>query len=239
MSDTIQELLARRNYDDAIPLLQKEIAKYPTNYRLRLQLADALAGSGQYPEALEQYDAIVAHYEKTGLIVQAIGVRKKAEKVRAMEPAAIPAEEGARSAPPSPLFESMNEGELDAVISRMTLEHFGDGDIVITEGEAGASMYVIVSGEVKVFTRGQKGESLHLATLGEGDFFGEVSVLTGRPRTATITASAPTELLRLDKDALDELTARMPRIREVLDEFYQRRAKHTVEAMIESMKGAR
>jgi tetratricopeptide (TPR) repeat protein len=239
MSDTIQELLARRNYDDAIPLLQKEIAKYPTNYRLRLQLADALAGSGQYPEALEQYDAIVAHYEKTGLIVQAIGVRKKAEKVRALEPAALPAEEGARSAPSSPLFESMSEDELEAVISRMTLEHFGEGDIVITEGEAGASMYVIVSGEVKVFTRGQRGESLHLATLGEGDFFGEVSILTGRPRTATITASAPTELLRLDKGALDELAARMPRIREVLDEFYQRRAKHTVEAMIESMKGAR
>jgi tetratricopeptide (TPR) repeat protein len=239
MSDTIQELLARRNYDDAIPLLEKEIAKYATNYRLRLQLADALAGSGRYREALEQYDAIAAHYEKTGLIVQAIGVRKKAEKVRAMEPAAIPAEEGARKAPPSPLFESMEKDELDAVITRMELEHFGDGDIVITEGEAGASMYVIVSGEVKVFTRGRKGESLHLATLGEGDFFGEVSVLTGRPRTATITASAPTELLRLDKDALDELTARMPRIREILEEFYQRRAKHTVEAMIESMKGAK
>ena len=97
-------------------------------------------------------------------------------------------------------------------------------------------MYLIARGEVKVFTRGKDGATVYLAKLGEGDFFGEVSVLTGKPRTATITASQRTELLRLDKEKLDNALAKYPGIRQVLDEFYKRRAKHTVEAMIESLK---
>ena len=97
-------------------------------------------------------------------------------------------------------------------------------------------MYVIASGEVKVFTQGTGGKTVYLAKLGEGEFFGEVSVLTGKPRTATITAALPTELLRLDKSKLDTALSKYPGIRKVLDEFYKKRAKHTVEAMIESMK---
>lgn len=242
MNESIQGLLAKRDYASAIPLLETESAKYPTNYRLKLQLADALAGVGRTSEALERYEAIARHYDSNGLIVQAIGVRKKAEKIEAAGVAAAAAAEKARpprKPPESPLFENLTPEELNAVIARMHLEQFGDGDIVITEGEKGCSLYVIMGGEVKVFTRGRNGESIHLATLGSGDFFGEISILTGRPRTATITASMPTDLLRLDKDDLDELSITMPRIREVLESFYQRRATHTVEAMIESMKGVK
>jgi CRP-like cAMP-binding protein len=61
-------------------------------------------------------------------------------------------------------------------------------------------------------------------------------VLTGKPRTATITASQRTELLRLDKEKLDGVLAKHPGIRKVLDQFYKKRASHTVEAMIESLK---
>lgn len=236
---SIQALLARRDYAAAIPVLEKEVQKYSSNYRLKLQLADAFAGVGRTREALDLYEEIARHYDRNGLIVQAIGVRKKAEKVEAAgkpeEPAAKPA---VRKAPDSPLFENLTPEELQAVIARMHLEQFGEGDIVITEGEGGSSLYVIMGGEVKVFTRGKHGESVLLATLGSGDFFGEISILTGRPRTATITAATATDLLRLDKEDLDELSKTMPRIREVLREFYEKRARHTVESMIESMKGA-
>ena len=89
------------------------------------------------------------------------------------------------------------------------------------------------------FTNGAAGSTLYLARLGEGDFFGEVSMLTGKPRTATITASQPTQVLRLDKSKLDTALARYPGIRKVLDDFYKKRAEHTVEAMIETMKKRR
>ncbi|HSP35647.1 MAG TPA: cyclic nucleotide-binding domain-containing protein, partial [Thermoanaerobaculia bacterium] len=109
--------------------------------------------------------------------------------------------------------------------------------VIIHEGDRGAAMYIITSGEVKVYTRATNNSgNVYLAKLGEGDFFGEVSVLTGKPRTATITASQRTELLRLDKEKLDNALGKYPGIRKVLDEFYKRRATHTVEAMIESLR---
>jgi hypothetical protein len=237
-------LLARREYARAVPLLKREHEKYPSNPRIRLQYADSLAGAGMADEAVEQYEATARYYEDNGLTVQAIAVRKKGEKVREQHPAKAPEEAGkneplfSRPVPKSPLFELLSDVEREAIVSEMEVESHEEGSVVITEGDPGTSMYLIASGEVKVYTRatGNNGGTLYLARLGEGDFFGEVSVLTGKPRTATITASQRTELLRLDKSKLDGVLSKHPGIRKVLDDFYKRRAKHTVEAMIESLK---
>lgn len=235
--ESISTLMARREYGKAVPLLRRDLEKYPSNVRIRLQYADALAGAGEVDEAITQYGNVAKFYEDNNLIVQAIAVRKKLEKVQASATAAAgQAERSPRKAPDSPLFEDMTPEERNAVIEQMVLETFAEGDIVITEGEEGSSLYVVVTGEVKVYTRGPKKESFYLATLGAGDFFGEVSVLTGKPRTATITASTKSELLRLDKDKLDIIVVSHPRVREILDQFYRKRAAHTVEAMIESLK---
>ena len=233
-------LLARKEYARAIPLLKEDVDKYPSNPRSRLQYADALAGAGQIAEAIAQYEHTAKYYEDNGLTVQSIAVRKKAEKLQeSNRPATGPMQPlFSADVPRSPLFEVLSAEERAALIKEMELEQHREGDIIISEGDTGSSMYVIAHGEVKVYTRGTSaaGGSVYLAKLGEGDFFGEVSVLTGKPRTATITASQPTELLRLDKEKLDNALAKYPGIRKVLDDFYQKRAKHTVEAMIESLK---
>jgi len=233
-------LLAKREYARAVPLLKTDLEKYPNNPRIRLQYADSLAGSGNAAEAIVQYEATAKYYEDNGLTVQAIAVRKKAEKLSAQSGAkGEPGKDEplfTRKVPKSPLFEVLTEEERDALVREMEVETHNQGDIIISEGESGSSMYLIASGEVKVFTRGKAGTPIYLAQLGEGDFFGEVSVLTGKPRTATITAGQRTELLRLDKSKLDNALAKYPGIRRVLDEFYKRRAKHTVEAMIENLK---
>ena len=143
-----------------------------------------------------------------------------------------------RPVPKSALFEVLSDVEREAIVKEMELETHDEGSVILNEGDPGTSRYLIASGEVKVYTRGTGGSpgSLYLARLGEGDFFGEVSVLSGKPRTATITASQRTELLRLDKEKLDGVLSKYPGIRKVLDEFYKKRAAHTVEAMIESLK---
>jgi cAMP-dependent protein kinase regulator len=239
-TESINSLLAKREYARAVPLLQRDLLKYPSNVRLRLQLADALAGTGANVEAIEQYELTSRFYDENGLVVQAIAVRKKLEKLRAAAGIAVPEAESPSApkiaVPKSPLFEEMNHEEQEAVVRGMALERFSEGDIVITEGEQGSSLYVVVSGSVKIYTRGKKGESVFLAQLGEGEFFGEVSVLTGKPRTATITAAEPSELLRLDKGDLDEIVVKHPRVKSILEEFYKKRASQTVEAMIESLK---
>src|SRR5204862_8073975 len=73
-------LLARREYARAVPLLKREHEKYPSNPRIRLQYADALAGAGMTAEAVEKYEATAKYYEDNGLTVQARAVSKKGEK---------------------------------------------------------------------------------------------------------------------------------------------------------------
>jgi tetratricopeptide (TPR) repeat protein len=240
-SENVATLLAQKEYARAVPLLKRDLDKYPSNPRIRLQYADALAGSGRVDEAIEQYAATAKYYDDNGLTVQAVAVRKKADKVRQAQPAQAPAEEkGApmfqQASPKSPLLEILPQNEREAVIREMELESYEEGDVIISEGEPGSSMYLIASGEVKVYTRSATGERVYLSKLGEGDFFGEVSVLTGKPRTATITASQRSELLRLDKEKLDTILERHPNLRKIIDDFYRKRANHTVEAMIESLK---
>jgi tetratricopeptide (TPR) repeat protein len=240
-TESIATLLAKKEYGRAVPLLKADLDKYPSNPRIRLQYAEALAGSGRFDEAAEQYESTARYYDDNGLTVQAIAVRKKSEKVRQQRPSGGDALEKPgpvfpQSPAKSPLLEILPKEEQAAVVREMVLESFEEGDVIISEGEPGSSMYLIASGEVKVYTHSAGGERVYLARLGEGDFFGEVSVLTGKPRTATITASQRSELLRLDKDKLDKILAKHPKVRSVIDDFYKRRASHTVEAMIESLR---
>ncbi len=136
----------------------------------------------------------------------------------------------------SALFASFPREALEEVLSSTSLRAYEEGDIVVTEGEQGSSLFLIVSGHVKVFTRGDSGEHIRLAELGPGDFFGEVSLLTGKPRTATITARDHVMAIELTRSAIDSIAGRHPEVLEVLDEFYKRRAQDTVETMIRRMR---
>jgi Arc/MetJ-type ribon-helix-helix transcriptional regulator len=151
-----------------------------------------------------------------------------------------PLEEEAREEPQggaarSPLFSDFSHRELVDVIRELRLEGYEPGEIVVTEGEAGDSLYVVASGLVRAFVRSADGRSREVRRLGEGEFFGEISLLSGSPRTATITAASATELLVLDRNALEGLTARHPRVREVLREFRDQRAGSSDESRIRGM----
>lgn len=125
----------------------------------------------------------------------------------------------------SPLFSSFSPEELEAVIAGLELLTFEPGDVIVLEGDPGDSLFVVTTGVVKAFLREPGPSPPRLARLlGEGEFFGEVSVLSGRPRTATVTAATPCELLELDRATLDEITATHPNVRAVLEDFYVQRA---------------
>src|SRR5258708_3093231 len=125
-------LLAKKDYAHAVPLLKREHEKYQNNPRIRLQYADALAGNGDLDEAIAQYEATAKYYEDNGLTVQAIAVRKKADKAPDQAAAKSPplAAESAgksqplfeRPLPKSPLFEILGAEELTALAREMELE---------------------------------------------------------------------------------------------------------------------
>jgi hypothetical protein len=146
----------------------------------------------------------------------------------AMRSAQAQAQARAGQAPPavdSPLFTSFSQEELVAVIQGLRLLSFESGDIVITEGEAGDSLFVLTSGIVKAFVKNPAGKNVQVREMAEGTFFGEISILSGKPRTATITAKTPCELLELDRATLDSIDQTHPHVREVLKQFYEERVK--------------
>jgi hypothetical protein len=124
----------------------------------------------------------------------------------------------------SPLFEDFSEDELLAFIQGLRLLTFDPGDVVVTEGEPGDSVFIVATGTVSVFVRSAEGRNVRLCSLGEGSFFGEMSTLSGEPRNATVTAAAHCELLQLDRVALGEIAADHPRVLKVLEEFSRARA---------------
>lgn len=124
----------------------------------------------------------------------------------------------------SPLFEGFDEDELLAVIQGLRLLTFAAGDVIVTEGEPGQSVFILASGTVKVFVRTPEGHDAALCALGEGSFFGEMAALSGQPRSATVTAASPCDLLELDRTAVDRIVADHPHVRAVLEEFSKARA---------------
>lgn len=91
-----------------------------------------------------------------------------------------------------PLFSGCGKRELYFLAFRMDEASLTPGQVVIHEGQPAETFYILVSGNVEVTRQGKKA-----ARLGPGDFFGEISMLTGGPATATVTADGPVEVLVL------------------------------------------
>ena len=82
-----------------------------------------------------------------------------------------------------PLFAGLDDRELQAIAGSMRERKFSAGETVTEEGAGGAGFFVVESGEADVTVDGEP-----RGTIGEGDYFGEIALLTGSDRTATITA---------------------------------------------------
>lgn len=94
----------------------------------------------------------------------------------------------------------------DSLGARLGSE-FSPGDVLFREGESGEVMYVIQSGAVRI-SKSVGGQDKLLAVLGPGEFFGEMAILNGKPRTATATVLDPTRCLVIDPRTLEEMVAR-------------------------------
>ena len=122
------------------------------------------------------------------------------------------------------------------VMSRLVLRTYEPGERIISEGEPCDSMYFIRSGLVKVSTATPAG-MVELGELKPGDYFGEVSLLNRVKRTATISALELTEVLVLDRKALDRLRPQIPDLIEKLQHGLQNRAKATIAAIQKHLGG--
>ena len=95
-----------------------------------------------------------------------------------------------------PLMVSLPHGELEAVAKRMAIESYEEGTEIIKQGSSGSSAYFVVSGKCDV-RRGPKKSTRRIAFLEAGDFFGELSIISPAPRSATVVAHEATVVLVL------------------------------------------
>ncbi|HYR59672.1 MAG TPA: mechanosensitive ion channel family protein [Chthoniobacteraceae bacterium] len=109
-----------------------------------------------------------------------------------------------QSARKHPFLQLLDEEQMGKLIMHARLLRFGRGEKVIEQGGTGQSMFVLLHGEADVLV-GANGSQTHVATLRTGDYCGEMSLLTGEPRSATVIARTDCEMWEIDKNTMGEL----------------------------------
>lgn len=131
------------------------------------------------------------------------------------------------------LFRMLDHDALRRFAAEADTAFYDHGEVLVREGEDGESLFVIDRGKVRVTTIGEDGEIIELATLKAGAFFGEMSLLTGEPRSATVTADGGCEVLVLTREDLKPVFAADPSIAEKLSKALAERAAARATALAE------
>jgi signal-transduction protein with cAMP-binding, CBS, and nucleotidyltransferase domain len=104
-----------------------------------------------------------------------------------------------------PLFSGLSKRHLRRLAEHADVASFRGREFIVRQGQPGGTFYVILEGEAQVLRNGRT-----INRLEPGDFFGEISLLDGGPRTADVVAATPVSAIRVFKGAFDEMVAEEP-----------------------------
>ena len=206
----------------------------------RERAADAARRAHRDDEALGLYEELVSDDLREGRITRAVSTYQrivlwKPERREIHQRLARKigeAKEAASGLRETALFPGIPPEQLPEILQSMRPKRFAAGAEIVREGDPGDSLFLITGGSASVNTRDEDGAFVPLATLAVGDFFGEVALLTSRPRTATVRAETPVEALELTRDGLAAVRVRFPGVDKALADFHELRAQKTVESII-------
>mgnify|MGYP001619925447 FL=1 len=168
------------------------------------------------PSQADVQRKIAELYTKKGFVA---GTGKKAEEEK-------PAGDAGREAgkfPRTPLFSDLGRDELVTLIGKVRYQTVSQGEFVFKEGDSGDSIYIINNGEVEIISRDRRGNDVALATLKEGDFFGEFGFFSNARREASVRAKSPASLLEIVKKDIADIIERHRRVAGVIFDFYKER----------------
>jgi CRP-like cAMP-binding protein len=106
------------------------------------------------------------------------------------------------------LFGGLSQATLDVLASSLPTSRVEAGDLVVSEGDQSTQMFVVIAGELEVFKKGESGGDVRVAVLGPSDWFGEMSIIDVQPRSASVRAVAPTLVLAVTADHVENLLYR-------------------------------
>jgi len=130
-----------------------------------------------------------------------------------------------------PLFASLSDEDAKGLRALLELEVRPAGSILFQKGEAGNAMYLIEGGRVRIHLRDDDGEEVTLAELAGGDFFGEMAILDGKPRSASATVTETARLAVLSREHFHEYVRRNPDLALEMLSAITERLRHTDEML--------
>ena len=129
-----------------------------------------------------------------------------------------------------PVFRSVGNEHLKLLVAKSSVHHYGRGEMIIREGTEGASMFVLITGEARVSVL-QADQPTWIASLRGGDCFGEMSLLTGEKRSASIQAVIDCEVMEITKSIFAEIVALDAQLLPSLSELLANRQMQTEDIM--------
>jgi small-conductance mechanosensitive channel/CRP-like cAMP-binding protein len=182
----------------------------PTDSRVRLHLYAALQRAGislAFPQTVVQ----AVKPEEREAAQRARDMQRRLAALRGVE-----------------LFRSLDETELRALADRLAYAPFHAGDVMTRQGAVAHWLYILVVGEAEVWLESPGGERRSIATIAPGNVFGEMGMMTGDPRRATVTARTDAECYRLDKAGFQDILRSRPAIAEEISRVLAERETHLV-----------
>ena len=134
-----------------------------------------------------------------------------------------------------PIFKPLPEVSLEKIIPLLQLQQISTGTDIIQQGEVGEFLYVITKGEVSVLRQGGQIREEVIANLPEGECFGEMSLISGEPISATIRAKTPVTLLKISKNDFDQLVRDNPSLSIYFTKLLTQRLQMTSTRMAETL----
>jgi len=134
----------------------------------------------------------------------------------------------------APIFSGLPPNVINEALNLFICKTVQAGEAIVHEGEVGDSFYLIRSGRVAVFTSDMKNrdEKVPLTTLNDGHFFGEVALLSDKPRTATVVAISKVELMILTRAHFNTLLKKHPSMRTIAETYQKKRVQKTIKILL-------
>lgn len=112
----------------------------------------------------------------------------------------------------SPLFRGLSPPAFERIAELAVQRGFGDGEVVFSQGDPGDALYAVVTGKIRISAGAADGREIYLNIMEPGDTFGEIALLDGGTRTASATATIPSELVSIRRDHFLGLLEREPKV---------------------------
>jgi CRP-like cAMP-binding protein len=126
-----------------------------------------------------------------------------------------------------PMFSPLQERSLKEIIRHLGVQRYGPEELVLKKGDRGRNLHILVKGTVEVIQEDADGARSAIATLKEGDCFGEMSLITGDPCSADIQAREDVLTLVMKKESFDQILSRYPSLNIYFTKLLSQRLKRT------------